>query len=468
MAGGGVGIGVDEAAELGVVVAGLEVIEPGIDVIIIRSVAQGVIRAQGACQGAGGAEHLAVGTVGIANYRSAGGIYNVQNIALEVRNVIVQGAVILNRIGRTHGIVEEIQSVAAPGLPHQLAAGIIVFMLGGAYLLTQPQAFGIIGVGNALATAGSGHQSPALCPAKCPGGSVVVTSGITAARLVGNSVAVHGSEQVPPRAVAIGIAVAGSSVGGCQNIARGIIGVGICLTAADLLQKLVLGIVGIGVGGAALGVGGDIAQNIVGIAVGDIRGKIVGQSCHLCSGVRSGGIPIGIGLAVNAACDAGQPLQHIIVIGARAANRGGMGGQQAGGQAVGIALGIVGAAHLPGLGGQLVVGIVGLPGGEDIARAVFHRACHQAALRIVAILIGKPRLTILHGVQLPVAGIAVGQDTAVGIGGGLHPPQIVVGEGYVVAVAIALAGQQAVFGTMSGRARGRLKSLPYNSARRLE
>ena len=271
-------------------------------------------------------------------------------------------------------------------------------------------------------------------------------------------ISVHRREQIPPRAVAVGIAVAGGSVGGCQNIARRVIGVGIGLTAADLLQKLVLGIVGIGVGGAALGVGGDIAQNIVGIAVGDIRGKIVGQPRYLGGGVRSGGIPVGIGLAVNAACDAGQPLQHIIVIGARAANRGGMGGQQAGGQAVGIDLGIVGAAYLPGLGGQLVVGIVGLPGGEDIARAVFHRACHQATLRIVAILIGKPRLTILHGVQLPVAGIAVGQDTAVGIGGSPYPPQIVVGEGNAVAVAIALAGQQAVIGALTWRPEARIEN----------
>ena len=322
LAGGGIGVGVEEAAQLGVVVAGLEVVQTGIGIVIIGSVAKRVIRAQGACQGAGGAEHLAVGAVGIADDRGTGGVYDVQDIALEVRDVIVQGAIILDGIGRAHGIVEEIQSIAAPGLPHQLAAGIIVFVLSGSYLLAQPQALGIIGVRNTLAAAGSGGQSPSFCPAKCPGGSVVVTSGITAARLVGNGVTVHGSKQVPPRAVAIGIAVAGGSVGGCQNIARRVIGVGIGLTSADLLQKLVLGIVGIGVGGAALGVGGDIAQNIVGIAVGDIRGKIVGQPRYLGGSVRSGGIPIGIGLTIDAACDAGQTLQHIIVIGARAANRG--------------------------------------------------------------------------------------------------------------------------------------------------
>ena len=33
MAGGGVGVGVDEAAEFGIVVAGLEVIEPGVSTL---------------------------------------------------------------------------------------------------------------------------------------------------------------------------------------------------------------------------------------------------------------------------------------------------------------------------------------------------------------------------------------------------------------------------------------------------
>ena len=138
MAGGGVGVGVEEAAQLGVVVAGLEVVQTGVDVIIIRSVAQGVIRSQGACQGAGGAEHLAVGTVGVTDNGGAGGIYDVQDIALEIGDVIVQGAVVLDGIGGTHSIVEEVQGVAAIGFPQQLITGIVISMSNSVGLLGQP------------------------------------------------------------------------------------------------------------------------------------------------------------------------------------------------------------------------------------------------------------------------------------------------------------------------------------------
>ena len=54
LAGGGVGVGVQEAAKLGVVVAGLEVVQTGIGVIVVGAVAQGVVCTEGACQGAGG------------------------------------------------------------------------------------------------------------------------------------------------------------------------------------------------------------------------------------------------------------------------------------------------------------------------------------------------------------------------------------------------------------------------------
>ena len=44
-----------------------------------------------------------------------------QDVALEVRNVIVQGAVVLDGIGRAHGIVEEVQGVAVAPFSRQVA-----------------------------------------------------------------------------------------------------------------------------------------------------------------------------------------------------------------------------------------------------------------------------------------------------------------------------------------------------------
>ena len=54
LAGGDEGVCADEAAHLGVVVAGLEVIEAGFGVVDIATVAEGVQLAEGGGQGAGG------------------------------------------------------------------------------------------------------------------------------------------------------------------------------------------------------------------------------------------------------------------------------------------------------------------------------------------------------------------------------------------------------------------------------
>ena len=50
---------------MGVVVAALEVVEAGFSVVDIAPVAQGVVGAQGAGHGTGGAENVAPGILGI-------------------------------------------------------------------------------------------------------------------------------------------------------------------------------------------------------------------------------------------------------------------------------------------------------------------------------------------------------------------------------------------------------------------
>ena len=54
MSGGDQGVCADEAAHLGVVVAGLEVVKPRFLVVDITTVAQGVMGAEGGGLGAGG------------------------------------------------------------------------------------------------------------------------------------------------------------------------------------------------------------------------------------------------------------------------------------------------------------------------------------------------------------------------------------------------------------------------------
>ena len=53
LTGGEVDVGGDEAAEFGVVISALEVIEPGFLVIHISAIAEGLFRAEGLCERTG-------------------------------------------------------------------------------------------------------------------------------------------------------------------------------------------------------------------------------------------------------------------------------------------------------------------------------------------------------------------------------------------------------------------------------
>ena len=53
LTGGEVDVGGDEAAEFGVVISALEVIEPGFLVIHISAIAEGLFRAEGLCKRTG-------------------------------------------------------------------------------------------------------------------------------------------------------------------------------------------------------------------------------------------------------------------------------------------------------------------------------------------------------------------------------------------------------------------------------
>ena len=77
-----------------------------------------------------------------------------------------------------------------------------------------------------------------------------------------------------------------------------------------------------------------------------------------------------------------------------------------------IGFGIIGAAQLPVLGRQLVVGIISLPGSDHIAGSVLNRTGHEPAQRIVAVLVGQAGLAVLYRIELPVNGMAMGQGAA--------------------------------------------------------
>ena len=94
LAGGGEGVRIQESAGVWVVVSALEVVQLRFGVVDIAPVAEGVVGAQGGCQGAGDGEGLAPGVIGVGNHRASRSVQDGRHIPLQVGGVVVGGAVV--------------------------------------------------------------------------------------------------------------------------------------------------------------------------------------------------------------------------------------------------------------------------------------------------------------------------------------------------------------------------------------
>ena len=79
----------DESSPAGVIVPGVEVIEPGFSVVDIPAVAQGIQGAQGVCLGAGDAQDIAPGVVAVAYHLVAACVHNAHHVTLCVAHIVV-------------------------------------------------------------------------------------------------------------------------------------------------------------------------------------------------------------------------------------------------------------------------------------------------------------------------------------------------------------------------------------------
>ena len=404
-----------------VIIAALQIIEPGFYVVVIPTVAQGVPVGKG---GAGGllihqavtvsvrnANQLAPCIVGIggvdlfrpANEISVGilhrqGAENFNHVALLVQRIevcYVAAAIIggiLDCKGSALGIVGEDhdlgRAAAALLFVDYLAIQDAVLMLRIPYLFIGANAVGIVCIGGRLASGGNGGQLPPVFPGQAGvGRSVIPVFGI-ADLVIGNRPAVHRREQVPPVGIPVSIGVGGCAVGGGQNIACCVILVGIsyALVIPGFREKLVLVIVGVasllGEGGLGLVDSRNVPQSVVGIAVARdqaaVRHTVVkilrpggglaaGRVIRPCDGeqraaaVRDGGLL--------------QPPQRIIGEMQRLLRRCSEGGHAAvGGVVVGIIFRVGLAAERPRLPRQAVIAVV------DVLRAL-HRAAVGVQLR---------------------------------------------------------------------------------------
>jgi len=109
----------------------LQVVEAGFGVVDIATVAEGVMGTEGVCLCSGDVQELAPGVVGVGDYGAVVCVADFYDVALEVGDVTVLGAVIDHRLWRAEGIIGEVQLVGAHAHGGQLAA-VIDIAVGGA------------------------------------------------------------------------------------------------------------------------------------------------------------------------------------------------------------------------------------------------------------------------------------------------------------------------------------------------
>ena len=129
----------------------MQIIQPRLRVVIVSTVANGVNARNAAALG----DYVAPGIIGISAISLAPGGDNCNHIALKVQHIVVHDAVVIQRIGLASVIVDDIQRMAAPGLPHHLTIlgnVVIGYAVNG---LAIPNTGKVIGVADDMAALGA-------------------------------------------------------------------------------------------------------------------------------------------------------------------------------------------------------------------------------------------------------------------------------------------------------------------------
>ena len=91
MSGGNECVGADEPAHLGVVISGLEVIQLGLSIVDIATVAEGVLLAEGGRKGAAHGKDIAPGIIGIRYDRVAiGTVHQRHYVTLKILDIVIE------------------------------------------------------------------------------------------------------------------------------------------------------------------------------------------------------------------------------------------------------------------------------------------------------------------------------------------------------------------------------------------
>ena len=239
--------------ELRVIIPAVQVIKPGLGVVIIPSVAEGILVAHGVAGGVGDSA-FAPGVVAVLGHNLSGSSPdNGNNIPLDIVEVVEQHG----PVGKAHAlagaVVEEAHN-GIPGLLRQNLAAVEEEFRGGAVdRFGRSDAVSVVFIAVGVAAVGDFPQLPAH-----PGVAGAVVACHVADAVVGDGLAVVLGQQIGPVAVAVGVCL------GLQNLAQGAGCIGVPLDRQNV-PGLAIGVDEGGVLGLAV-VAGQLVFMVVGEA----------------------------------------------------------------------------------------------------------------------------------------------------------------------------------------------------------
>ena len=154
--------------DLRIIIAAGYIVQLRFGVVDIAPVAEGVVGAQGGCQGAGDGEGFAPGVIGVGNHRASRSVQDCRHIPLQVGGIVVGGAVVGHGHGNAIGVVGEVQGVAAYGHLAELTAVVDIAIGNRAVGTADSHTVLVIGVGPGGTVLGNGCQLPAMLPGILP------------------------------------------------------------------------------------------------------------------------------------------------------------------------------------------------------------------------------------------------------------------------------------------------------------
>lgn len=231
---GHVDIGIYKPADLRVVVAGLEVVQPCLGIVHISPIPEWILCSQGACERAGAGKQSAPTVVRVFYYRVVVAVNEADDVVLPVADIVVIRTVVVHGDHIAVCIVAEQQRIRARHLRDQHRAVVAVLRRRAVDHLLGSQPVLIIGIGGRGRAVRRARQPPPL-----PCHRVAAVGGGVAARVVADRFPIVARQLICPSLVFRFISIGDRSSRLAQRPAVGNIGV---LLFGEQVPPVVIGV----------------------------------------------------------------------------------------------------------------------------------------------------------------------------------------------------------------------------------